>query len=106
MTFSFYTQLKGKFIFWHEYSINLIQINKEVKNLKGSESMVKYLGLHETLELHELLTFKNLCLTKSTTMGPLVQDEELKTILSNDVSGGQQQIQQLQQFLTNREENQ
>ncbi len=68
--------------------------------------MVKYLGLHETLEVHELLTFKNLCLTKSTTMGPLAQDEELKTILSNDVSAGQQQIQHLQQFLTNRGANQ
>jgi similar to spore coat protein len=65
--------------------------------------MTKFLGLHETIEVHELLTFKNLCLTKSTTMGALVQDEELKTILANDVTAGQQHIQQLQQFLTNRE---
>jgi similar to spore coat protein len=79
---------------------------RRYKNLKGVKMMVKYLGLHETLEVHELLTFKNLCLTKSTTMGPLAQDEELKTILSNDVSAGQQQIQQLQQVLTNREANQ
>ncbi|PFN98703.1 hypothetical protein FB550_106159 [Neobacillus bataviensis] len=65
--------------------------------------MVKYLGLHETLDLHELITFKNLCLTKSTTMGALVQDPELKTILTNDAAAGQQHIQQLQQLLTNRE---
>lgn len=65
--------------------------------------MTKFLGLHETIEVHELLTFKNLCLTKSTTMGALVQDEELKTILANDVTVGQQHIEQLQQFLTNRE---
>ena len=65
--------------------------------------MVKYLGLHETLDLHELLTFKNLCLTKSSTMSVLVQDEELKTILANDAAAGQQLIVQLQQFLTNRE---
>ncbi|MCM3727400.1 hypothetical protein M3226_17110 [Neobacillus cucumis] len=65
--------------------------------------MVKFLGLHETLDLHELLTFKNLCLTKSATMGALVQDEELKTILENDVTTGQLHIEQLQQFLTNRE---
>ena len=65
--------------------------------------MVKFLGLHETLDLHELLTFKNLCLTKSATMGALVQDEELKTILTNDVTLGQQHIEQLQQFITNRE---
>lgn len=65
--------------------------------------MVKYLGLHETLDVHELLTFKNLCLTKSSTMSALVQDEELKTILANDVTTGQRHIEQLQQFLTNRE---
>ncbi|WP_042461535.1 hypothetical protein [Neobacillus dielmonensis] len=65
--------------------------------------MVKYLGLHETIDLHELLTFKNLCLTKSTTMSPLAQDPELKAILENDVTTGQQHIEQLQQFLTNRE---
>jgi similar to spore coat protein len=65
--------------------------------------MVKYLGLHETLEVHELLTFKNNCLTKSTTMSVLAMDEELKTILANDLTAGQQHITQLQQFLTNRE---
>ena len=65
--------------------------------------MTKFLGLHETLDVHELLTFKNLCLTKSTTMSALVQDEELKTILANDATAGQQHIQQLQKLLTNRE---
>lgn len=65
--------------------------------------MTKYLGLHETLEIHELLTFKNLCLTKSTLMNPLAKDEELKTILANDAAAGQQHIQQLRQLLTNLE---
>lgn len=65
--------------------------------------MAKLLGMHETLDLHELLTFKNLCLTKSTTMGALVQDEELKTILENDAAIGQRHIEQLQQLITNRE---
>jgi similar to spore coat protein len=65
--------------------------------------MVQFLALHETLDLHELLTIKNLCLTKSATMSALVQDEELKTILANDVTLGQQHIEQLQQFITNRE---
>ncbi|MFC3885706.1 hypothetical protein ACFOU2_20410 [Bacillus songklensis] len=66
--------------------------------------MTKSLGLHETLEVHELLTFKNVCLTKSTTMSGLAQDEELKALLSTDVSTGKQHIQQLQGFLTNRRE--
>ncbi|MBT2700546.1 hypothetical protein J7E79_24725 [Bacillus sp. ISL-40] len=68
--------------------------------------MTKYLGLHETLDLHELLSFKNLCLTKATTMSVLAQDEELKTILSGDVTTGTQHIQQLQQFLRDRREKQ
>ncbi|MCM2531329.1 hypothetical protein NDK43_01410 [Neobacillus pocheonensis] len=64
--------------------------------------MSNYLGLHETLEVHELLTFKNLCLTKVTTMSALVQDDELSAILSNDMTTGTQHIQQLQRFLANR----
>jgi len=68
--------------------------------------MTKYLGLHETLDLHELLTFKNLCLTKATTMSVLAQDEELKAILSEDAATGIQHIQLLQQFLTERGVNQ
>ncbi len=66
--------------------------------------MAKFLGLHETLELHELLTFKSLCLTKATTMGALAQDEELKALLANDAASGSRHILQLQKFLTNREE--
>jgi similar to spore coat protein len=67
--------------------------------------MTKYLGLHETLDVHELLSFKNLCLTKATTMSVLAQDPELKTILSADVTTGSQHIRQLQQFLTDRRDN-
>ncbi|WP_066067535.1 hypothetical protein [Neobacillus soli] len=66
--------------------------------------MTKILGLHETLDLHELLSFKNLCLTKATMMSGLAQDAELQAILSEDVTMGIQHIQQLQQFLTDRRE--
>jgi similar to spore coat protein len=57
---------------------------------------------HETYELHELLTFKNLCLTKSATMGALVQDAELKNILEQDATKTKGQIQRIQEFITNR----
>ncbi|MBT2755376.1 hypothetical protein J7E71_05315 [Mesobacillus foraminis] len=57
---------------------------------------------HETYELHELLTFKNLCLTKSTTMSKLVQDAELGRILDQDVTKSRDQIQRIQEFITNR----
>ncbi|WP_147535518.1 single-stranded DNA-binding protein [Bacillus marasmi] len=68
--------------------------------------MTKYMGLHETLEVHELLTFKNLSLTKSFLMGKLVQDPELKTILNAEVLAGTNAVNRLQQFITNGSENQ
>jgi similar to spore coat protein len=66
--------------------------------------MTKFLGLHETLEVHELLTFKNLCLTKATTMSPFAQDPLLRDILESDIAMGTEHIKQLQEFLTNRED--
>jgi similar to spore coat protein len=62
----------------------------------------KFLAPHETYELHELLTFKNLCLTKATTMSQLCQDPNLKGILQQDVDKTSSQVQQIQQFMTNR----
>lgn len=57
------------------------------------------LGVHESLELHELLTFKTTCLTKSQTMLPLVKDETLKNILQGDIRNGVQDINQLRTVL-------
>ncbi|WP_075981257.1 hypothetical protein [Bacillus massilinigeriensis] len=68
--------------------------------------MIKYLGFHETLEVHELITAKNLSLTKSATMSKLAQDPELKSILEEEVTKATNHIQQLQNFITNREEQQ
>ncbi|WP_062047293.1 hypothetical protein [Bacillus sp. JCM 19034] len=61
--------------------------------------MAIQLALHERLELHEILTFKNLCLTKSTTMQGLVGCKELKAILQADVTDGKQHIKQLNTLL-------
>ncbi|MBU9721301.1 MULTISPECIES: hypothetical protein [Bacillaceae] len=61
--------------------------------------MADNLALHERLELHEILTFKNLCLTKATTMKGLVGCEQLKDILSDDVKAGKQHIKQLSNLL-------
>jgi similar to spore coat protein len=65
--------------------------------------MTKFLALHETLDVHELLTFKTLCLTKAVTMSAFVQDEELKDILVSDVANGTEHIKRLQQHLTKKE---
>ncbi|WP_338470637.1 hypothetical protein R4Z10_17895 [Niallia sp. XMNu-256] len=68
--------------------------------------MVQYLALHETLDVHELLTSKNLTLTKTTTMSKLVKDPELKAIMEEDVATATKHIEQLQELLTLREETQ
>jgi similar to spore coat protein len=57
------------------------------------------IALHETIQLHELLTFKNLSLTKSITMSPLVSDSELKLILKQDVKTAQQHIKDLRALM-------
>lgn len=61
-------------------------------------------GFHETLDLHELLVFKNLCLTKSSTMTGLVQDQELRDILEQDTLKTRRQVERLQSLLAKRGE--
>ena len=53
------------------------------------------LAPNERMQLHEILTLKNLCLTKSVTMSPLAVDEELKQILKNDIAKTEQHIKEL-----------
>lgn len=61
--------------------------------------MSNQLALHETLELHEITTFKNTCMTKSKTMQALVSDPVLKQILQQDVQLSTRQIQELNGLL-------
>lgn len=53
----------------------------------------------ESIQIHELLAFKNICLTKSITMSPLVSDSELKSILQQDAVTGQEHIKELKSLL-------
>ncbi len=59
----------------------------------------KTIAPHEVMELHELLTFKNLCATKSATMAGLVKDEELKGMLQQDFTASQSHIKELQTLM-------
>ncbi|WP_414458005.1 spore coat protein [Evansella clarkii] len=59
-----------------------------------------YLAVHEKAELHEMLMFKTNCLQKSQAMQSLVQDQELKTLLQQDVKASQTNIKALQQLLS------
>jgi similar to spore coat protein len=56
------------------------------------------LGLanHESLELHEMLNFKTLCLAKSKFMQGLVFDQELRDLMEKDVQQVMQDISDLQ----------
>jgi similar to spore coat protein len=58
------------------------------------------LAVHETMELHELLMFKTTCMTKSKTMQTLVQDDELKSMMQQDVDQSTKAIQGLQNLLS------
>ncbi|MBY0083984.1 hypothetical protein HP567_006910 [Brevibacillus sp. M2.1A] len=57
-------------------------------------------GLHEQLELHEIATFKTICMTKSKTMQGLVSDETLGQLLADDVLVSTRQLQELSSLLT------
>lgn len=51
---------------------------------------------HESLEIHEALNFKTLCLAKSKLMQGLVFDKDLKALMQKDVEQSIQAITELQ----------
>ena len=57
------------------------------------------LALHEALEIHELLAFKNVCMTKATTIRVLVADEELKGLLSTAAAADRKHVEDLKGLL-------
>jgi similar to spore coat protein len=59
----------------------------------------KIIAPHESIEVHEILSFKNVSLTKSLTMQSLVSDPELKTILQQDAAVSQRHVQELSELL-------
>jgi similar to spore coat protein len=54
------------------------------------------LAPHESMELHEALNFKTLCLAKSKLMQGIVFDQELKDLMQKDVQQSIQAIADLQ----------
>ncbi|MGY5484440.1 spore gernimation protein GerQ [Paenibacillus sp. ALE2] len=54
------------------------------------------LAAHESLEIHEVLNFKTLCLAKSKLMQGLVFDQELKDLMEKDVQQSIQAVADLQ----------
>jgi len=54
------------------------------------------LAPHESLDIHEILNFKTLCLAKSKMMQGLVFDQDLKALMQKDVEQSIKAITDLQ----------
>lgn len=59
------------------------------------------LAMHESLELHELMAFKNVCATKASTMSAMVQDPKLKSLMQKDAQTSTRHMQELASLLQN-----
>jgi similar to spore coat protein len=57
------------------------------------------IALHETFEIHELLTIKNITATKCAAMSALVKDTELKDIMRMELDLAQTHITELSKLL-------
>lgn len=53
------------------------------------------LGPHETMEVHEVLNFKTICMSKSKMMQGLVFDQELKALMEKDVQQSMKAVREL-----------
>ncbi|WP_020060457.1 hypothetical protein [Bacillus sp. 123MFChir2] len=51
-------------------------------------------------ELHEMLTFKNVCMTKSAVMAGVAQDPALQSLLQQDVNMAMKHCQDLKNLLS------
>ncbi|WP_088070068.1 spore gernimation protein GerQ [Gottfriedia luciferensis] len=51
---------------------------------------------HESLDLHEVINFKTLCLAKSKLMQGLVFDDDLRALMQKDVEQSMQELGELQ----------
>ena len=70
------------------------------KNNKNQNSIGKLnLAVHETLELHEVLTVKQASYLKANMMEGLVQDKELKDIIRKDATNSKKAIKEIQELL-------
>jgi similar to spore coat protein len=62
----------------------------------GRVMNVDKLALHETLETHEIINFKTVCLLRSKLMQGICFNNELKQLMEKDV---QQSIQDLNELI-------
>ncbi|MBI0578751.1 spore coat protein [Neobacillus cucumis] len=63
---------------------------------------IERLALHETLDTHEILNFKTVCLLRSKLMQGICFDNELKALMEKDV---QQSIKDINELLSFYQDN-
>lgn len=61
------------------------------------------LGLHESLDLHELGVFKTNCMAKSSWMQTMVHDVQLSQLIQSDMKTSRQHLEEIQGFLTQQQ---
>ena len=67
---------------------------------KNSETSAKPdLAVHETIELHEILTVKQSSYLKASMMVNMAEDKELKKIIRKDAKNSKKAIEEIQQLL-------
>jgi similar to spore coat protein len=59
------------------------------------------LALHETMETHEILNFKTVCLLRSKLMQGICFDNELKALMEKDVQQSINDINEIMSFYKN-----
>jgi similar to spore coat protein len=59
----------------------------------------QYLAPNETMQIHEMLNFKTVCMTTSKMMEGVVFDQDLKALLEKDVQQSIDSIESLQKLL-------
>lgn len=59
----------------------------------------KELAIHETLEIHEVMTMKQLCLVKAHAVSSLIKDDELRKLVEQDVKDTEKALNELQKLL-------
>ncbi|GIQ68733.1 spore gernimation protein GerQ [Xylanibacillus composti] len=65
------------------------------------QAQPQLLAAHESVDLHEIINFKTLCLAKSKLMQGLVFDQELKALMQKDVVQTKQDLTELQAIYEN-----
>jgi similar to spore coat protein len=61
-------------------------------------------AVHETLELHEIISFKTLCLSKSKIMQALVSDSELNELFQEDIQQTTKALKDFQNLFSQEQE--